>query len=171
MPPGVDWAVAEFDDLDAGCAPAGVGRPARRSPMGRLATRSGFTLVEILIVVVILGVLAAIVVPQAANAAGNAAQTAFARNVKQFADVATMHRAREGFWIGDSGSGTLPDVLRTTSTPRRGRTARPSRALGTASRVPTTTSRSVSASTFRPPTSRRTRTTWPSSMRSSTMAT
>ncbi|MGD1915060.1 MAG: type II secretion system protein [Phycisphaerales bacterium] len=79
--------------------------------MGRLASRSGFTLVEILIVVVILGVLAAIVVPQAANAAGNAAQTAFARNVKQFADVATMHRAREGFWIGDSGSGTLPDGL------------------------------------------------------------
>ncbi len=79
--------------------------------MRRLATRSGFTLVEILIVVVILGVLAAIVVPQAANAAGNAAQTAFARNVKQFSDVATMHRARTGFWIGDSGSGTLPSGL------------------------------------------------------------
>ena len=79
--------------------------------MGRLANRSGFTLVEILIVVVILGVLAAIVVPQAANAAGNAAQTAFARNVKQFTDVATMHRSRTGFWIGDSGSGTLPDGL------------------------------------------------------------
>jgi len=74
-------------------------------------TCRGFTLVEILIVVVILGVLAAIVVPQAANAAGNAAQTAFARNVKQFSNAAMMHRSRTGFWIGDGGSGQLPDGL------------------------------------------------------------
>ena len=70
--------------------------------------RNGFTLIEILIVVVILGILAAIVVPQAANAAGNAAQTAFARNCKSFADAAVMHRAQTGAWIGDGGSGTIP---------------------------------------------------------------
>lgn len=68
----------------------------------------GFTLIEILIVVVILGVLAAIVVPQAANAAGTAAQTAFARNAKSFADAAVMHRARTGMWIGDGSSGQIP---------------------------------------------------------------
>ena len=73
--------------------------------------RSGFTLVEILIVVVILGVLAAIVVPQAANASTDAAQTSFARNVKQFTNAATIHRSRTGFWIRDSGSGTLPTGL------------------------------------------------------------
>ena len=76
--------------------------------MRRTAIRQGFTLVEILIVVVILGVLAAIVIPQAANAAGNAAQTAFARNVKQFSNAAMIHRSRTGFWIGDGGSGTIP---------------------------------------------------------------
>ncbi|MEQ8845436.1 MAG: type II secretion system protein [Phycisphaerales bacterium] len=79
--------------------------------MSRCADRRGFTLIEILIVVVILGVLAAIVVPQAANAAGNAAQTAFARNCKQFADAAVIHRSRTGFWIGDGGSGTIPAGL------------------------------------------------------------
>ena len=76
--------------------------------MRRQHRAQGFTLVEILIVVVILGVIAAIVVPQAANAAGTAAQTAFARNAKSFADAAVMHRARTGTWIGDGSSGDIP---------------------------------------------------------------
>lgn len=72
-------------------------------------TRRGFTLVEILIVVVILGVLAAIVVPQAANAMGDVRQTSFARQVQLFADAAVLHRSQNGFWIGDGGSGVIPD--------------------------------------------------------------
>ncbi len=44
--------------------------------------RSGFTLVEILIVVVILGVLAAIVIPQFSNAADGARDSALAKNLQ-----------------------------------------------------------------------------------------
>ncbi|MFI4916631.1 MAG: type II secretion system protein [Phycisphaerales bacterium JB060] len=69
----------------------------------------GFTLVEILIVVVILGVLAAIVMPQAANAMGNTRQTAFVREIQLFTDAAVIHRSQTGTWIGDGGSGTIPD--------------------------------------------------------------
>ncbi len=79
--------------------------------MCHLRSRPGFTLVEILIVVVILGVLAAIVVPQAANAMGDVRQTAFAREIQLFTDAAVMHRAQTGFWIGDGGSGIIPDGL------------------------------------------------------------
>jgi general secretion pathway protein G len=45
-------------------------------------TRGGFTLVEILIVVVILGVLAAIVIPQFSNAADGARDSALAKNLQ-----------------------------------------------------------------------------------------
>ena len=45
-------------------------------------THSGFTLVEILIVVVILGVLAAIVIPQFSNAADGARDSALAKNLQ-----------------------------------------------------------------------------------------
>ena len=71
--------------------------------------RHAFTLVEILIVVVILGILAAIVMPQAANAMGNTRQTAFVREIQLFTDAAVIHRSQTGFWIGDGGSGTIPD--------------------------------------------------------------
>lgn len=69
----------------------------------------GFTLVEILIVVVILGILAAIVMPQAANAMGNTRQTAFVREIQLFTDAAVIHRSRTGAWIGDGASGVIPD--------------------------------------------------------------
>jgi general secretion pathway protein G len=55
------------------------GRPFMHTPAGHLlarAARSGFTLVEILIVVVILGILAAVVVPQYASATQDAKQNA-----------------------------------------------------------------------------------------------
>jgi general secretion pathway protein G len=67
--------------------------------------------VEILIVVVILGILAAIVMPQAANAMGSTRQTAFVREIQLFTDAAVMHHARNGFWIGDGGSGAIPAGL------------------------------------------------------------
>ncbi|GIW74015.1 MAG: hypothetical protein KatS3mg103_0537 [Phycisphaerales bacterium] len=74
-------------------------------------SQRGFTLVEVLIVVVILGVLAVIAVPQAANASRTAAHTAFARNTRTLVDAAVMHRTRTGTWIGDGSSGQIPDGL------------------------------------------------------------
>ena len=62
----------------------------------RRVARKGFTLVEILIVVVILGILAAIVVPQFANAANDARAGNLASQVKSIQNQIELYRAREG---------------------------------------------------------------------------
>lgn len=71
----------------------------------------GFTLVEILIVVVILGVLAAVVVPRFAGASDQSRRAAFITNVTTFAEALEMHYARTGQLVADSGTGTLPPEL------------------------------------------------------------
>lgn len=68
----------------------------------------GFTLVEILIVVVILGILAAIVVPRFAGASDEARQVAFITELKIFADAAEYFTAREGAFLEDSSTGDIP---------------------------------------------------------------
>ncbi len=73
--------------------------------------RRAFTLVEILIVVVILGILAAIVVPQFSNASEEARQGAFLTNLKYFAEQCEMFAIRTGQYPSDGGSGDLPAEL------------------------------------------------------------
>lgn len=63
--------------------------------------RSAFTLVEILIVVIILGILAALVVPSIVNAADEASDTATYSELGKLRRAVDAYRAREG---------TLPDV-------------------------------------------------------------
>jgi len=70
--------------------------------------RIGFTLVEILIVVVILGILAAIVVPQFANTSEDAKVVAFTTSVRTFADAAVAYQNITGEDLEDSGTGFLP---------------------------------------------------------------
>ena len=60
----------------------------------RTAASRAFTLVEILIVVLILGILAAIVVPQFAGAAEESRRSAFVTELKVFMDGAELYRAR-----------------------------------------------------------------------------
>ena len=79
--------------------------PASRS-IGR-----AFTLVEILIVVVILGILAAVVVPSFANATEPARQSTFVTNMKSFADAVMLHEVRNGSFPADGSSGFLPPDL------------------------------------------------------------
>ena len=77
-------------------------RPQQRS------ARSAFTLVEILIVVVILGILAAIVVPRFTGATDEARQSTFIASLKTYADACEYFAAREGRFPPDGSSGAMP---------------------------------------------------------------
>jgi len=80
--------------------------------MHRIEHRSrGFTLVEVLIVVVILGILAAIVIPQFADAANDTRKTAFVTDVRNFAGALERYTATTGLTPPDGSSGQLPAEL------------------------------------------------------------
>ena len=81
-----------------------------RTPVRRIV-RNAFTLVEILIVVVILGIIGAVVVPSFANATEPARQSTFVTNMKSYADAVQIHRARNGSYPEDGASGFLPPDL------------------------------------------------------------
>jgi len=70
-----------------------------------------FTLVEVLIVVVILGILAAVVVPSFANATEPSRQAAFITSMKSFVDAVQLYQARNGDFPPDGNSGTIPAGL------------------------------------------------------------
>ena len=78
-----------------------------------LSSRYGFTLVEILIVVVILGILAAIVIPSFANATEDSRKTAFAQELRIFRDAILLYEVDHGEMPPDGGSGTVPSGLET----------------------------------------------------------
>lgn len=67
-----------------------------------------FTLVEILIVVVILGILAALVVPQFSDAAESTRQVSFVTDMRTFQKAAILFTQETGEYLEDSGSGALP---------------------------------------------------------------
>ncbi|MEM8737725.1 MAG: prepilin-type N-terminal cleavage/methylation domain-containing protein [Planctomycetota bacterium] len=71
-------------------------------------SRPGFTLVEVLIVVVILGVLAAIVIPQFADATAQSNKSVFASNLQGFAKAAQLYLFDTGEYLPDSSSGQMP---------------------------------------------------------------
>ena len=81
------------------------------TPPRSCASRA-FTLVEVLIVVVILGILAAVVTPVFGNASESARQTAFVSNLRVFADGIEVYHARTGSWPPDGSSGVLEPSLR-----------------------------------------------------------
>lgn len=74
----------------------------------RRTVSRGFTLVEILIVVVILGVIAALVVPNFASATTESAQAAFISQLRIFGDAAVLQWTRTGDFPEDASSGELP---------------------------------------------------------------
>ncbi|MEO1583245.1 MAG: prepilin-type N-terminal cleavage/methylation domain-containing protein [Planctomycetota bacterium] len=81
-------------------------RTNRTHVLGR--ARRAFTLVEILIVVVILGILAAVVVPSFANAVEPSRHSAFATSMRAFAQAMQFYRAENGAWPEDGTSGEAP---------------------------------------------------------------
>lgn len=70
-----------------------------------------FTLVEILIVVVILGVLSAIVIPSFAVANDEARQATFASNLRIMEDGCAIFLVQNGVWPDDGSSGEIPEGL------------------------------------------------------------
>lgn len=70
--------------------------------------KNGFTLIEILIVVVILGVLASIVIPAYSGYKKDSHKNAFVTCIKAFADIASYHYQKEGEYFEDAESGQIP---------------------------------------------------------------
>ena len=70
--------------------------------------RRGFTLIEILIVVVILGILAAVTVPQFAGASTDAGRVMFMNNLRAFVDAGFRYEFDTNEPLEDSTTGVLP---------------------------------------------------------------
>lgn len=95
-------------DLPSASRPARV--PRRHHP--------GFTLVEVLIVVVILGILASIVLTTVNAAVGDGERTAFVTSMREFVKAGQLYIEETGDGPGDFGSGSVPSYF-TDNTPIR----------------------------------------------------
>lgn len=81
------------------------------APLRPDRAHSGFTLIEILIVVTILGILAAIATVQLASASNDAASTSFVVDLRTLANAATLHNAQSPNPVPDAAPGTMPASL------------------------------------------------------------
>jgi general secretion pathway protein G len=73
-----------------------------------MRSRSGFTLVEILIVVVILGILAAIVVPQFTEATGEAKEARLLQDLQSVRSQIELYKLQHAGELPGQGSGLAP---------------------------------------------------------------
>ncbi len=75
------------------------------------STKRGFTLVEILVVIVILGIIAGIVIPSVKAASTEATQNVFATNLKSFHQAATYYYKKTGEFPPNASSGQVPSGM------------------------------------------------------------
>ncbi len=71
----------------------------------------GFTLLEILIVVVILGVLAAVVVPQFSDASSDARERAFQQNLRQLVTAGQLYHSQYGVLPAQAALSPVPPEM------------------------------------------------------------
>lgn len=77
-------------------------------PRGNRSGRTGFTLVEIMIVVVIIGLLAALAIPAFQRVRANAQSTRFISDLRTFAQAFETYALKNGNWPPNAGSGVVP---------------------------------------------------------------
>ena len=74
----------------------------------RRSNRAGFTLVEIMIVVVIIGLLAALAIPAFQRVRENAQSTRFISDLRTFAQAFETYAMKNGGWPPNAGTGVVP---------------------------------------------------------------
>ena len=80
--------------------------------MGRMP--KGFTLLELAVVVLTIGILAMIIAPRFANAQSSSKITATAEDIKKITEAIEYFKASNGFWPLDTKVGIIPsEVLHT----------------------------------------------------------
>ena len=86
----------------------------------KLVRRSGFTLIEIMVVVVILGLLAALVVPRIGPQVAEAQRTTAATQIRSIEDALEMYRMHSGFYpTTQQGLEALVTAPTTSPVPKR----------------------------------------------------
>lgn len=78
------------------------------SKSSRVFAYNGFTLIELSLVVAILGLLAAIVIPLYPRLTGDAARTAFVRDLRTYISAAELFQIKDGQYPESSEPGQVP---------------------------------------------------------------
>ncbi len=86
----------------------------------RLSNRKGFTLVELLVVVAIIGILAAIAVPRFTDANAAARGAKILADLRTIDSAAAIHLANTGSYPATIAALTTANLLTTTPTPPTG---------------------------------------------------
>lgn len=96
---------------DARPHPNSIAPKFNAAPPVLLTSRSGFTLVEIMIVVVIIGILATLGLPAFKKARERTQNTRLANDLRQFSGAFETYNLEHGAWPDDVNEGVMPDVM------------------------------------------------------------